>query len=99
ARADDHLLGPPDDMENIAFEARKVSGVEPAFAVDHGCGESRFTIVAAHDIRSANVKLADLAVAERNAVERANAGLDTGQQRSDRLGVARRISPPARDSR
>ena len=65
AGADDHLLGAADDEEAIALEAREIAGVEPAVGIDRLRGEIGRAVIAAHHVAAADMKLADLAVADR----------------------------------
>ena len=88
ARTDDHFLGAADDMEAIAVEAREIAGIEPALRIDRLGREIGGAVVAAHHVAAAYVKLADLAVADRDTVDRPDAGLDARQQRSNRLIAA-----------
>src|SRR5262249_18777633 len=84
-----------DDIENVAFEARQISRIEPALAVDNLGGQVRCAIVTAHDVAAANVELTNLSAADRYVVERADSRLATGQQGSHRLVAARRVEADA----
>src|SRR5467141_4304386 len=91
SRADDHFLGAADDIEIIAVKAREIAGIEPALAIDDPGRQIRRTIITAHDVAPADVKLTDFASRHRYAVDRPDAGFDPRKQRSDGLIGARRI--------
>src|SRR6266849_3073403 len=99
ARTDDHFLGAPNDVKAIALEACEIAGIEPALAIDDLRRQIRCAIIAAHDVAPANVKLADFTSSHWYAVDCPDSGLDTRQQRSNRLIAAWRIEPNAGNSR
>src|SRR5712672_1852445 len=61
AGADDQLFGAADDVKNVAFEPCEIARIEPAISIDRRCGRFGVSVIAAHDIGSADVQLADLA--------------------------------------
>src|SRR5437868_13384932 len=83
AGADDQLLGAAADVEGVAVEAREIAGVEPAIGVDHRCSRLRGPVIAAHDIGSADVQLADLARCNSATAGRDATPLDSGTQPAD----------------
>src|SRR5262249_21835328 len=88
-RADDQLLSPPDDEEELAVGPSEAAGVEPAVAIDRLGRELRCSIIAEHHIRAAHVQFADLAVWNRRALEVDQTILDSRQKLSYGVIVAR----------
>src|SRR5215831_14679646 len=80
ARADDQLLGAADDVKNVVFEPREIAGIEPAISVDHRCGLLEVSVIAAHDIGTADVQFADLAWRDSATTRLYQARLDPRDQ-------------------
>jgi len=97
--ADDHLLGPPDDVEGTVLETGQIAGIEPAVRIDCLGGQIGGPVVAAHHVRPADVKLADFTVSGGRAIATDELRFKPRHDRADRMVRPRRVRPDAGDSR
>src|SRR5216683_814629 len=70
---------------------------EPALRVDHSRSSFGGPVIAAHDIGTADVQLADLARRDGATVRADQTRLDPGDQRPDGIVISRRLRPDAGD--
>ena len=55
-----HFFGTAENVQAIAVKAGNITGIEPAFAVDHFACQVRSTAIAAHHVAPAHVEFSDL---------------------------------------
>ena len=89
AAADDHVLGPVDDVdEALVVEPGHVAGVEPAVG-EAGRGLRRLVEVALHDVRALDPELADLTDRQRGAVGVDDLHVADRHRHADAVGLGR----------